>query len=817
MTSTRTLHEGWTLRPTSARGVPDAVLRAGDIPAAVPGVVHTDLLAAGLIEDPFLDGNERLQEWIGATDWRYATAFEWADQGHDRVELDFGGLDTVADVRLNGVTVLESRNQHRSYRVPVDGLLREGRNELTVDFSAPVSAADRASLELGYRPHVNHHPYNALRKSACSFGWDWGIDTSSSGIWRPVSLHSWSVARIASLVTSPTLDGSTGVLRASIRLDRAASGPITVRAEVAGGTAEAVLDDGATEASLEVRVDDVDRWWPVGYGEPVLHDLVVTATAGGTELERVERRIGFRTVEIDTAPDAEGAPFTLIVNGASVFVRGVNWIPDDAFPHRVDRARYERRLRQALDANVNLVRIWGGGIFESEDLYDTADELGLLVWQDFLLACAAYAEEEPLRSEIVAESREAVARLGAHASLVLLNGNNENLWGHEDWNWKLRLEGRTWGAGYYFELFPAIVAELAPHVGYTPGSPFSPDPALHPNDELHGSMHLWEQWNRQDYPSYRDQRPRFVAEFGWQGPPAWSTLVGSISDDPLTPESPGMLVHQKAMEGNAKLTDGLLPHLPLQNTMPEWHWAMQLNQAAAVTVAIEYFRSLLPHCQGAILWQLNDCWPVVSWAAVDGDERPKPLLHALRKAFADRIVTVQPEGEGLAVVAVNDSPEAWSGRLVVDRLDYDGTVLASTESTIEVAARSATRVPVAAAVSEAHAASRELLRASVGTVRGLWFFAEPRDSELEPRPFTATASHVPGGVDVRVTATGVVRDLAVLADVASPDAEAADQLVTLLPGEEAVVHVRTATLVDPERLLAPEVLRTMNELVVAAR
>ena len=259
-----------------------------------------------------------------------------------------------------------------------------------------------------------------------------------------------------------------------------------------------------------------------------------------------------------TEPDADGTSFTFVVNGRPIFVKGVNWIPDDAFPHRVDRARYADRLAQAEEAGVNLLRVWGGGIFEADDFYAECDERGLMVWQDFLFACAAYSEEEPLRSEVIAEARDNVTRLMPHPSLVLWNGCNENIWGFADWDWEPRLDGKTWGMGYYTDVLPGIVAELDPGRPYSAGSPWSLSTDHHPNDPAHGTMHIWDVWNQVDYPVYRDYAPRFAAEFGWQGPPTWSTLRRSLSDDPLTPESPGMLVHQKAMEGNRKLTRGLV-------------------------------------------------------------------------------------------------------------------------------------------------------------------------------------------------------------------------------------------------------------------
>ena len=636
--------------PGLGRSRPDPVAGA-TVPAAVPGCVHTDLLAAGLIPDPYLDDNEALLAWIGLVDWTYRTSFDWSPDGAARHDLVFDGLDTVATVVLNGRVLAETANQHRSYRLAVDGVIREGANELEVRFRSPVRYANAQSVALGPRPRPYPLPYEAIRKSACNFGWDWGIATFTSGIWKPVRLESWSRARLAEVRVAALPDGdSDGRVVVDVRVEREPGdeAPLQVSVDVAGAHVAAPVVDGC--AHLEVAVADVERWWPVGYGTQPLYDLSV-ALHDEDVLDRTSRRVGFRTVEWETTPDEEGTPFTLVVNGQPVFVKGANWIPDDALPVRVDRARYERRLHQAVDANLNLIRVWGGGIYENDDFYELCDELGLLAWQDLLFACAAYPEEEPLRSEIEAEARENVVRLAHHASLVLLTGNNENLWGFEDWGWKERLDGRTWGAFYYHELFPRLVSELAPHVPYAPGSPFSPG-GQHPNAEEHGSMH---QWNRRDWLTYREHRPRFVAEFGWQGPPTWSTLTRSIADDPLTPESPGMIVHQKAMEGNVKLASGLVPHLRVPDDMETWHWGMQLNQAVAVRTALDHFRSWAPRTMGAIVWQLNDCWPVTSWAAIDGDERPKPLFHALRNAFAPRVASIQPRDEGLAACAGSDS------------------------------------------------------------------------------------------------------------------------------------------------------------------
>ncbi len=798
-------------------------VRQAVIPATVPGSVHTDLLAAGLIPDPYLDDNERLLAWIGLTDWRYTKTFTWQPGSSTQTELVFDGLDTIASIDLNGHPIGETRNMHRRYRFDLRPRLRAGLNELTVTFRSPVRAADAASLDLGYRPHANHHPYNAIRKMACGFGWDWGIDTSTSGIWRPVTLESWSVARIESMRPIATVGavstGSTaGSVDVHVEVARAGEETLVVAASVAGVTATVELAAGETTAVVRLDLPEVALWWPRGYGEQPLYDVDVALSSAATELDTATRRVGFRTVEFDTTPDDAGTPFTIVVNGLPVFVRGANWIPDDAFPHRVDRARYLNRIEQAEFANINLLRVWGGGIFEADDFYELCDERGMLTWQDFLLACAAYAEEAPLGNEIEAEARDNVARLAAHPSLVVFNGNNENLWGHEEWNWKKQLDGKTWGAGYYYEVFPRIVAELAPHIGYTPGSPFSPGPAPQeggrtPNDPDHGTMHIWDLWNQRDYPDYREYTPRFVAEFGWQGPPTWSTMTSSISDSPLTPESPGMLVHQKAAEGNVKLTDGLLAHYPLPDEIDAWHWAMALNQANAISTAILHFRSLQPHCMGSIVWQLNDCWPVTSWAAVDGYGRPKPLLYAIRHAYADRLVTVQPRDGGLAAIVVNDSAEPWTGPLVVARLTDTGTVLAEHTEQVTLPARSTVTVPLPASVAQSTDATAELLRADLAGVRGNWFFAEPRDSHFGAAELDTRLDRVEGGYRLTVTAHTLTRDLALLVDKVDPAGTVDDMLVTLLPGESAVFTVTSALELDLAALSAPTVLRSGNQLV----
>lgn len=829
MKTAHALHHGWTVRAL-AGPVPPAV--AGrELAAEVPGCATTDLLAAGLVPDPYLDRNEEQFSWIGDTSWLYATRFEAAPPAAgERVDLVFDGLDTVATVELNGAVLGRTANMHRSYRFDVSPHLHEGGNDLRVTFAAPVPAAREFSAVLGERPASGPVPFNAIRKMACNFGWDWGPALPTSGIWRPVRLERWAVARIAAVrpltTVTPGADGVHGdaLVRAHVDLEHLeapgagapGAGPVVVTARLGELTGSVEVPAGTAHAVVELHVPDAPLWWPVGYGAQPLVGLAVQLSAGGpqgAELDRWAGRVGFRSVALDTSVDEVGARMGFVVNGRRTQVRGVNWIPDDCFVSRVGRADYERGLSHALEANVNLVRVWGGGTYEDDRFYDVADELGLMVWQDFAFACAAYAEEEPMRSEVEAEAREAVTRLSRHPSLVIWNGCNENLWGFEDWGWKEPLGGRTWGSGYYWELLPAIVAELDPTRPYAAGSPWSAGTGAHPNDPRHASVHIWDVWNGQDdYPKYRKYRPHFVAEFGFQGPPAWSTLLRAVHDDPLTPESPGLLAHEKCVDGLAKMDRWARAHLPVPASMEDWHWASSVNQARAVSLGINWWRSISPKCEGTVLWQLNDCWPVVSWAAVDGDGRRKPVWYALRRSYADRLLTVQPDGDDLVAVMVNDAASTWSAEVSVARMGFGGQVLAAASFRAQAAPGAAQVVPLGPGLATPADPAEEVLVVTAGEHRALWYWAEDKDLRLPEPQLTAEVTKVGDGFEVTVTAPSLQKDVSLLVDKVDAAATVDDMLVDLLPGQTVTFHVRTSAEVEPKSFLRREVLRSVNQL-----
>jgi beta-mannosidase len=803
---------------------------SGSHPATVPGEVHTDLLAAGLIPDPFDSDNEAALAWIGRTGWSYSADFTWIAGPEQQHELVADGLDTLTTVLINGIEVARTANEHRTHRVDVTDALVEGTNTVEVRFESPVLGAERLSLELGERPRASGHPFNSLRKMASQYGWDWGPDLAGAGIWKTIGLESWSGVRLAGVRPLASLDGPDGVLETHLDLQWAdgATDPVTVQVRVGSDELTAEGRPGQTEVVLSQRVVDARPWWPRGYGDQPFYDVsVVVAYPADDTLATWSGRVGFRTVTLSTQPDEHGTEFVLAVNGQPVYVKGANWIPDDALVTRLTADTYRAGVQEAVAAGMNLLRVWGGGMYESEHFYAACDELGVLVWQDFLFACAAYSEDEPLRSEVEAEAREAVTRLSQHASLVLWNGNNENIWGYVEWNWRTTLAGRSWGDGYYTELLPAIVAELDPRTPYSPGSPFSFAKYHHPNDHRSGTMHIWDVWNAIDYSHYRDYPARFVSEFGFQGPAAWSTLTSVVHDAPPDPYGPEMLVHQKAHEGNLKLERGLGDHLPLWRSQPaadmdDWHWLTSLNQARAVAFGVEHFRSHYPLNRGAVVWQLNDNWPVISWAAVDSHGIRKPLWYALRRVYADRLATFQPRPDEhgvpvLTLVVHNDSDQVWSGELVITRRGTgEGTpVLAEQRASLHLDPRSAVSVVLDADLVAPADPRVELLTASAEEMTTAFgYFVE--DTELElvdaDSAYEVEVAPSPGGRTVTVTAAALAKDLALFPDRLDAAARVDSGLVTLLAGERHTFTV-TGPELDEAALTTKPVLRSVNDLV----
>jgi beta-mannosidase len=588
--------------------------------------------------------------------------------------LRFDGLDTIATIRLNDEVVASTDNMFVEHEFDVTEVLREGTNELEVCFESAerVGLARRDGAEgldetratpfgrrLGARSFV--------RKAQYHWGWDWGPRLRGCGIWKGVSLVRMPVARITDWSWRVHFgDGGS----ATVTIDATVDGDADIEVRVHGHGVD-------LQGSTSVRIEEPRRWWPAGLGEQPLYDLTVTARAAGDIVDEATARIGMREVELVREPDDAGESFAFHVNGVPMFAKGANWIPDDTFPARTTRARVFELLGLARDCGMNMIRIWGGGVYESEDFYDACDELGLLVWQDFPYACAPYPEDDEAVHVALEESTRAVRRVRNHTSLALWCGNNENQW--LAWLMSGGKEKRVLGQRLYDDVLPSVVAAEDPGRPYWPSSPWGSEP--NPSGDDTGDCHYWNVWHGEgDWRHYTKCTSRFVSEFGFSGPPDRRTLEEVLLPAEVGADTPAMRWHDKTNKGYETYLGYIALHYPVPETYDDLVYYGQLNQADALRFGIEHFRRSRPHTMGTLAWQLNDCWPVQSWAWVDSALRPKAVWYAARRFYAPLLLSLwQADDAGIVNVSlVNDDPDRRrAGSLVLRAFASDGSVVGS--------------------------------------------------------------------------------------------------------------------------------------------
>ncbi|MFB6128862.1 MAG: glycoside hydrolase family 2 protein [Halorhabdus sp.] len=689
------------------------------LPGTVPGGVYTDLLANDEIDDPFEADNELDVQWVGRTDWTYRRGVEVdpATLDHDRVLLRFEGLDTVATVRVNGEVVGESVNMHVDNEFDVGEALEAGENEVRVEFRSPVEYALERRAASAYEVPHTHYPVEQpgrpfVRKAQCHFGWDWGPSLPTTGIYRDVSLVAYSSPRITYTTTEQDHDGEGIDLTVRVGIDAPQAGEYELSASVADGeTTETVaLDAGAQDVSLTLAVSDVDLWWPNGYGDQPLYDLAVTITDrsgdGDPISHTVTDRLGFRELELVVEPDTAGSSFYFAVNDTPIFAKGANTIPVSPLYGDVTRDRYEHLIESAAEANMTMLRVWGGGYYENDDFYELCDEHGLLVWQDFMFSCALYPADDAFLETVEAEVRSQVRRLANHPSIALWCANNENEEALH--NWFADHPAHDDHVADYEALYEETVGptcrEEDPSRTFWPGSPSSRPDSEDPDEFGSGDVHYWDVWHEgAPFEDYLTTEPRFVSEFGYQSFPSVDSLRTVLPEDQLNPTSPLMEHHQRNPGGNARILTRLASSFRIPFDFGDFVYLSQLLQVEAMSTAIEHWRRRKPTTMGALYWQLNDLWPVASWASIEYDGKWKAQHYAARRQFAPVLVSFHPEfggdtggenaqadDEGNAWGEVtaqtlwltSDVPEPLSGTVDLDVVTFDGELVY--ERTVDV-------------------------------------------------------------------------------------------------------------------------------------
>jgi beta-mannosidase len=791
------------------------------LPATVPGCVHTDLLAADRIEDPYYRDNEHRVLWVGETDWCYRRRFDVPPEllAHQRVLLRCHGLDTLATIVLNGQTVAATDNMFRTYEFDVQALLRAGENTIEVRFASPMAYVRARGRERNLPAWgVGDHKLDGggwIRKEPCNFGWDWGPMLATSGIWKAVELVAFDEARLAEVEIQQTIESPDDVwLNLQVEAEQLTPQPLTARVVVSLAGREVLhtqivlYEEGGGEQ--DIQIPEPQLWWPRGMGAQPLYTVSVELLAAdGTVLDRDEKRIGLRTLRLVREFDPWGQSFAFEANGVPFFAKGANWIPDDTFATRLTRETYRRSLQDAVDANMNMLRVWGGGIYEADVFYDLCDEMGLCVWQDFIFACATYPTfDQAWMDNVAAEFEDNIKRLRHHPSLALWCGNNELEQGLVGDTWTDKTMSWLDYARLFDELLPEIVERLDPQRDYWPSSAHTPiGNRANANDPRCGDAHLWSVWHgKMPFEWYRTCEHRFNSEFGFQSFPEPKTARTYTEPRDRNITSYVMEHHQRSGIGNSTIMTYMLDWFRLPTGYDNVLWASQILQGMAIKYAVEHWRRAMPRGMGMLYWQLNDCWPVASWSSVDSLGRWKALHYMARRFYAPLLVSgLEDVAKGtVALHVTSDLLLPKEGTLAWLLTDVRGEMVTQGAVGVEIAPNGDTLASTLDLQEYlARLGPRNLMLWLTLDVEGkvvsdnLVLFARPKHFELED-PAITTDIEALGDGSYQVTLTAARPALWAWLSLSEADARYSDNFVSLLPGSLARIIVRPTTRLSLE-------------------
>ena len=824
-------------------------------PATIPSEVHTDLQAAGLIPDPFFADNEKRLQWIGEQDWEYRTTLrpEASILACQHIELVFDGLDTFAEVTLNGHPLLKADNMFRAWRADIRPLLHPGDNELRVLFHSPYRVMSLVLAALPYiLPGSGYEAYDPakgiypvghyIRTAGYEYGWDWGPKLVTMGIWRPVRIEAWDNVRITNLhIEQTSVTAERALLTAEIDVEAASAGKVTLDlnlSSTAGHLGEGVsvhggetLDAGLNHLKYSLRIEHPRRWFPAGYGAQDRYriSLELKNEKGAKLLDSAHETIGLRSVELRRQPDSWGVSFAFVVNGIPIFAKGANVIPMDSFPARITPQRERALLTAARDANMNMLRMWGGGYYQTDSFYEIADELGLMVWQEFAFGGGMVPGDKAFQDNVRQEAIEQVKRLRDHPSVVLWCGNNEVETAWDSWDDRLDFKKqigpdqreRVWQdyIVMFCDILKSVVVQDGGGVPYWPSSPGAnfEDRA---GNSRNGDMHYWNVWSGgAPIDDYRKVETRFLSEYGFQGMPDLATVRAFAgNEESLT--APALANHERFLHGFDRIQHYLDQETGPARDFASFDYLSQFVQAEAIQTEAEHLRSQMPRAMGSLYWQLNDCWPVASWSSIEFTGRWRALHHAARRFFAPAYVSVHVPGDEifgtnnyrkstvrLAHVHTSyDGPRPASGVVRWDLFHLDGRVLLAGRRKVTLRPMKSALVKTIDLAGPIAEFGREqlYLRASLEVGRrrvseSSAFLTLPRFMDL-PKPRTKVSVRVKSPRIATIAFTSPVYQHKFEFDVTGQAFSSSDNFFDLYPGQTKEVEVEFMARVTPDML-----------------
>jgi len=812
------------------------------LPATVPGTVHTDLIDNHKIEDPYYRLNELDVQWIDKVGWEYKSTFNVEDTflQRDRIALDFKGLDTYADVFLNGQKILSANNMFREWKTDVKNALKAGENKVHIIFHSPIAEglkkynangfvypgagndqAKRGQVEEGKKVSIY------TRKAGYHYGWDWGPRLVTSGIWRPVYLEAWDEAKINNIqFVQHDVTKEKASFTAVFEIDATARGKATLAVRDSGiilATAIVNLTKGEKTYPVDFEIKNPKLWWTNGLGEPHLYTLSGELDMKGRK-QKLENRIGIRTLELVREKDQKGTSFYFKLNGHPVFMKGANYIPNDVFLPRVSTENYKTVIETAKKSNNNMLRVWGGGIYENDIFYKLCDESGILVWQDFMFACAMFPGDNDFLENVRREAVDNVKRLRNHPCIALWCGNNEILTAWNSWGWKKSAEkqGRdvskkVWKAyeDIFHKTLPRVVENFDPQRAYWGSSPSS-GMGIVP-DGANGDEHYWGVWwGKEPFKNYVTHIPRFMSEYGFQSFPEIASVKKYAIPADYNIFSDVMKSHQRSSIGNGTIEYYMLKEFPHPKDFESFLYVNQVLQAEGIKFGLEGHRRAMPYCMGSLYWQINDCWPVASWSSTDYYQNWKALQYYVKKGFNDVLVSPYEEGIKFKVGIVNDRLKPVKAELRLSIVDFDGKVIWEEASLVELPAnscdnyydvnRNELRFKYRRQIKNMVFVA-ELLENNKVLSKNYYYFLPYKNLSIPKPEVGCEIKKTESGFDIVLTTDKLAKN--VYLQIGDEKGFFSDNYFDMLPNEKVTVNLKTA--ISEEKLKEVLTIRTLND------